>query len=303
MDEFLDIESFVASTTDLLSPHDLDTFFFETKDISPKWLNDIFSPIPRSATNFDPPLAEEDKSMPVENRDVFSETQSCQNPQGLCFSLATELLKAMHACSSSCLLGMGSQDRQSQLSRAVDGVLSTNYEALQAIRGLLRCSCYTSPQLQLLVTIIFTETIAWYWRIIDTYSRCRNRNTDSGILHTERVDMVRRSFFIGEQCLESHLEATLIGQVVSSRLQELEDLIGEIAWSAEQSAAINSESESHPMHSAVHVRIDAFLNAQLAAVRRELVNLQKDCQSHNEEAVGQKHVHGSLRDNSRGPAA
>ncbi|UKZ56941.1 hypothetical protein TrVGV298_010788 [Trichoderma virens] len=191
---------------------------------------------------------------------------------------------------------MANEHTQPPMSRAVDTVLSDNYEALQAIRGLLRCPCYyTSPQLQLLVTTLCAEAIAWYWRIIDTYSHYRSTNMDSGNLVAERVELSRRSFFIGDQCLESHLEAKLIGQVISSRLQELEDLIGDISWNTEQSAAITSETKNHPMYSAVHIRMDAFLNTQLAAVRRELLNLQDDSRGCHKETAGQGHHTSTTR--------
>ncbi|KAL7940103.1 hypothetical protein V8C42DRAFT_338549 [Trichoderma barbatum] len=286
----MDVESFVSSVGDLLSPPDLNTFDFESKEISPKWLDDVFSMTPQSSADLVASSTRESKSMPTEPKATSEQGQSCQNSQGLCISLATGLLKSMHSSSPSCLLGIGNHDGQPQMSRAVDTVLSTNHEALRATRGFLRCPCYyTSPQLQLLVTIVCAEAIVWYWRIIDTYSHCRSTNADSSILLTEKVEMSRRSFFIGDQCLESHLEAKLIGQVVSSRLQELEDLIGDISWNTEQSAAITSESRGHPMYSAVHMRMDAFLNSQLAAVRRELLNLQYDSQNHNGEFASQKY--------------
>ncbi|RFU80153.1 hypothetical protein TARUN_2068 [Trichoderma arundinaceum] len=303
LDEFLDIESFVSSVTDHLGSPDLDPFNFGSEDMSPKWLTDIFTITHKSSANVIPRLAGESKSMPLEARSISTEARTCQNPQGLCISLATGLLKSMHASSPSCLLGMGSQDRQTHLSRAVDAVLSTNYEALRVMHGLLGCPCYESPQLQLLVTIICSETIAWYWRIIDTYSRHRNTNTESGIIPTERVETLRRSFFIGDQCLESHLEAMLISQVVSSRLQELEDLIADIAWNTEQSAATNGEPRSHPMHSAVHSRMDSFLKTQLASVKCELLNLQEGCRRQNEATTSSRYVRGSLQDNSGEPSA
>ncbi|KAK4069327.1 hypothetical protein Trihar35433_5906 [Trichoderma harzianum] len=296
LDHLMDVESFVASVGDLLSPPDFNTFDFESKSLSPKWLDDVFSITPPSSSDFIPPPNGENKSLSLETKASSAEPQHCQNQQGLCISLATGLLKSMHSNSPSCLLGVGSHDGKPQVSRAVDIVLSANYEALRSMRGLLRCPCYyTSPQLQLLVTIVCAEAIAWYWRIIDTYSHYRSTNMDSGILPTERVEMSRRSFFIGGQCLESHLEAKLISQVVSSRLQELEDLIGDISWNTEQSAAITSEPKNHPMYSAVHLRMDAFLNTQLAAVRRELFNLQYESQSHNEETPDQGYYRPTAR--------
>ncbi|PTB64860.1 hypothetical protein BBK36DRAFT_1177655 [Trichoderma citrinoviride] len=296
MDDFLDVESFVTSVADLLTPPDLNAFNFDRKDLSPKWLNDVFSITPRTTTEPVPPSTAEISDIPSQPRATSSEIQKCRNPQGLCLSLATGLLKSMHSCSPSCLLGlgMGSQHGEPPLSRAVDTVLSTNYEALRAIRGFIRCPCYASPQLQLLVTVMCAEAIAWYWRIIDTYSsRCGSTSLDGGVRLAERVEMSRKSFFIGDQCLESRLEATLISQVVASRLQELEDLIGDISWNTEQSAATSSEPRGHPMYNAVHIRMDAFLNTQLAAVRRELLKLRDGSQGHHEESTGQGYTHGA----------
>ncbi|KAL7934397.1 hypothetical protein V8C35DRAFT_302482 [Trichoderma chlorosporum] len=296
LDHLMDVESFVASVGDLLSPPDLHAFDFESKDLPPRWLNDVFSMTPPLSTSFASPSTGENKNVPLEPRASSTEPQSCQNPQGLCLSLTTGLLKTMHSSSPSCLLGIGSHDGSPQMSRAVDTVLSVNYEALQAMRGLLRCPCYyTSPQLQLLVTVVCAEAIGWYWRIIDNYSHYGSTNMDSGILPTERVEMSRRSFFIGDQCLESHMEAKLIGQVVSSRLQELEDLIGDISWNTEHSAAITSEPKNHPMYSAVHIRMGAFLSTQLATVRRALLNLQYDALSQNEGSTGQRYHRSTTR--------
>ncbi|RYP75948.1 hypothetical protein DL769_003714 [Monosporascus sp. CRB-8-3] len=277
-DAFLDAESSVASLTDLtdlLGSHDFDPFIFENKDMSPEWLNDIFSTPERLPANSVPQLTRENKRIPVEDAATSSELESCQNPQGLCISLATGLLKSMHSGSQSCLLGEGSQHGQPQ-SAAVDAVLSAGQRALLTMRGLLKCPCYESPQLQLLVTVICAEIIAWYRRIIDTYRPHRNTNTDSGVLLTDRVEALRRSFFIGDHCLEGHLETTLICQVLSSRLQELEEFIGDTAWNTGRFAGLNGEPRSCPILSAVHVRMDTFLNTQLSSVRRELLNLQGD---------------------------
>ncbi|RYP07613.1 hypothetical protein DL764_002391 [Monosporascus ibericus] len=276
-DAFLDAESSAASITDLtdlLGSHDFDPFIFESKDTSPEWLNDIWI-LERLPANSVPQLTREKKSIPVEYAATSSELESCQNLQGLCISLATGLLKSMHSGSQSCLLGEGSQDGQPQ-SAAVDAVSSAGQLALRTLRGLLKCPCYESPQLQLLVTVICAELIAWYKRIIDTYRPHPNTHTDSGVLLTDRVEALRRSFFIGDHCLEGHLETTLICQVLSCRLQELEEFIGDIAWNTGQSAGLNDEPRSCLILSAVHVRMDTFLNTQLGSVRRELLHLQDD---------------------------
>jgi hypothetical protein len=145
---------------------------------------------------------------------------------------------------------------------------------------LLRCPCHDSPQLQFLVTIICAETISWYRRCISTYSRHRETNMESGIhIREEDASLLRRPLFIGDHRLEGHMETMLISQVLCSRLQEVEDVMGDIARNTEQSAAtmgVDDTRSCSALLGAVHIRINYFLNNQLSAARRELANLQYD---------------------------
>lgn len=104
------------------------------------------------------------------------EDRLCRNPQGRCISLATGVLRSMHAGSSSCILGMRGQGggREPQLSRATDAILSMNQSALRAARSVLKCPCNGSRQVLLIVTAICSEIISWYWHVVDIYGHCRN---------------------------------------------------------------------------------------------------------------------------------
>lgn len=53
-DVFMDAENFAASLdvlTDPLGSHDFDPFIFESRDMSPEWLNDTFSTPERETVN------------------------------------------------------------------------------------------------------------------------------------------------------------------------------------------------------------------------------------------------------------
>jgi hypothetical protein len=265
-----------ASAADFLAASlDSESIVFESGDLSSEWLNDIFSDPHGLLTDLDPQMTAPSKAIRCEPDVTFAEAQTCQNPQGLCASLATGLLNSMHPSSPSCLLDTGDADAQPQPPVAVDNILSSNQRALQSLRGFLGCPCYTNPQLQLLITAICAETINWYWRIVHTYSRHSTTNVDNGLLLTDRVETRRRSFSVGDHSLESHLETTLISQVLSSRLQELDDFIEQLSWNGEESGALKGESRTCPMAMlcGVHTRLNSFLNGQLSAVRRGLLNL------------------------------
>ncbi|ORY71355.1 uncharacterized protein BCR38DRAFT_330613 [Pseudomassariella vexata] len=252
---------------------DLGPFSFEGKDIPPEWLDDIFPITDKWPADhgYDHLRGQENMGTPVE----LPAERTCHNPQGPCLSLATGLLKSMHISSPSCLLGGCSMSKQDQQQCPVDATLSTCQRSLRVMRGLLRCPCYSSPQLQLLVTVICNETIAWYWRIISTYNSSRHhpgtrmeRGTRGEASTQAEAPLLRRPFFIGDHYLEGHLEKMLIGQVISSRLQELEGLAREMAR--------KDKNGGCPMLHGVNMRRDTFLHAQLSAIRREVDSLQDE---------------------------
>lgn len=141
---------------------------------------------------------------------------------------------------------------------AVDAVLSTTQEASRILRGIVQCRCHESPQLQLLVTVICSEAISWYRRIIATYDNRQDEN--------ERpVPLQRRPFRVGEHRVEGGIEAMLMGQVVSSRLRELERVVGDVAWKTAP-----EDGSSEMLLDRVHTRRNGFLHDQLNAARREL---------------------------------
>lgn len=211
--------------------------------------------------------------------------QLCQNPQGSCITMATGFLKSIHAHSTSCVMGIESNHQpQQQINCTVDDVLSTTQEASRVLRGLVQCRCHNSPQLQLLVTVICSEAIFWYRRIIATYSSGHGNatNMDSerdGLQEeNERAPLQRRPFCIGNHQFEGHQEAILIGQVLSSRLQELGSIIGDVAWKTSpwsqgtMGSGVGEDGGTEMLPERVHTRSNGFLKDQLNAARRELAS-------------------------------
>ncbi|PHH66067.1 hypothetical protein CDD81_592 [Ophiocordyceps australis] len=246
-------DTLLEAEGDVLVSPDLEALNTQPKAaISAQWLDDLLSSTSHGLS--------EAEGVPLSSRSSASPSSSpvCHNPHECCSAVATRLLATLHASSPSCLL-----NASPQLSRAVDSVLASCQEALGAMRGLLACPCYASPPLQLLVAVIVAETLGWYRRIIDAYSRQGQA----------QPVVVRRSLFVGNHCLDHDLEAAVIGQVLLRRLQELETLIGDVAWSG------HGDSRSRHMLPEMHSRMHGFLETQLSAVRRALFNLDHDMAS------------------------
>ncbi|CBF79141.1 hypothetical protein AN7072.2 [Aspergillus nidulans FGSC A4] len=216
-----------------------------------------------------------------------SEDRLCRNPQGRCISLATGILGSMHAGSNSCILQVatsdqgGASDRQPQQSRAADAILSMNQSALRTVRSILNCSCYESPQVLLLVTVMCSRITAWYWRIADIYSYSHGNPTAGSpraALPTSvgsRAETRRRDFFIGNHRLDREVETVVIRHVLLGMLQELQLVIRDFAGQAGQSPAGTVDTDdptstSDLMLSGMRARVVAFLRKQLHSLTSAL---------------------------------
>lgn len=258
----------------------LDFSNFESRELSLKWQMDPSSSTDNLSDDCTPSLTTEDNSISSVPETSYSpEDRLCQNPQGCCISLATGVLSSMHAGSSSCVLSMSGQGGggQPQLSRAADDILSMNQSALGAVRSILKCSCYGSSQLLLVVTVICSEITTWYWHIVDIYNHRRHSTADRAVLPSSvgQVETQRRDFFIGNYRLGKDVEAALIRQVLLGMLRELQVVIGDMACHAGQSQAVN-EPRSHFVQSDVRARMVAFLHTQLRALTSAVNNSDND---------------------------
>jgi Aflatoxin regulatory protein. len=288
---FLDAEIPLSSIHNLLGNSQLNfnSFAFSnfaSRELSPKRQMGTSSSTDNLFDDSAPSLITEDNSIsPIPEATYPQEDRLCQNPQGYCISLATGVLRSMNAGSrSSCILGMSDQSggggRQPQVLHAADAILSMNQSALQAVRSILKCSCYGSPQVLLIVTVICSEIMAWYWHVVDIYSlRRRNSTADNAVLLPtsvgSKVETRRRDFFIGNHRLGQHVETALIRQVLSGMLQELQVVLGDIACHAGHLSAIH-ERRSDLMLSGVRARMVAFLHTQLRALTAALDHSDSD---------------------------
>lgn len=239
--------------------------------MSYEWLHDIFCTPDQSSIGAAHQWSGETSSVDADSGTTPSEPRTCQNKQGPCIGLASRHLRTIRANSPSCL--MGNHNHIARSPRPVDANLSMAQEASRAMSDIVRCSCHESLQLQLLVTVLCTEVVGCYRRCIGIYSRPGDTDLQSGNHHVEeQPPVLKRRFSIGDYQMESHLEARLIGQVLCSRLQEVEFIMDNIARSSRSSAPTMDETYSVLLGS-VHTRRNSFLRTQLGDAKQELATL------------------------------
>ncbi|KAI0842126.1 hypothetical protein F5Y06DRAFT_306976 [Hypoxylon sp. FL0890] len=293
----LNIESSNSATSGLLLSPDLEVPASQDTSLSSGSLDEIFA-IPGGT----PHNLSQSQFAYYDNKGRHGETMStssvepqlCQNTQGLCTTLAVDLMKSLHARPSACLFSIRDQDRDPRPIRAVDNILSTNQTAIRVVRGFISCLCYSNPRLQLQVSVICAETVEWYRAITRLYDHGTSTTPEGGPGFGNRlfVDQLpnqrcmKSPLSIGNYLLDGDLESSLVGQILFARLQELEDLVGSIVRhlpgcnTRRSLAAIGlglNEATRNPAETAlleaIHSRLITHLRVQIDAARRDLASL------------------------------
>ncbi|KAK4169875.1 hypothetical protein QBC43DRAFT_352103 [Cladorrhinum sp. PSN259] len=227
----------------------------------------------------------------TEETEMATAASACKNantPQGSCIAITTGILGSMRGNSPLCLMGshesplslsssMSSSSSSSGPSNApsasttatsVDSVLSAAQEAAMLIRGLLDCpTCRAGAQLQLLLTVAFAEVIARYRCVISTYLNMRQRQQQHQG-HRPHDELSRAPLSIGNHQIDGTIEAMVVGRVVSSRLRELESVMGDIL-----PAQTQPQQPEGGILGGLYLGRDSFLAEQLSAARREVTEL------------------------------
>ncbi|MCJ1268836.1 hypothetical protein MMC22_008724 [Lobaria immixta] len=276
----------LASTSDTASTRHSECSSIRTSDV----LSGLFSP------------GSEYGIRPRGPQNLLNGIKTCMESRRTCMTSALRILQTLHIPPCACLslsdeTSTSSANRQP---RKTDSVLSTNREIMRLVAEMLKCSCLSSSQIQLVLTVICCKLITWYRAIIsnsldDHPDTCTETdvqtsahpdgslNTATGMID-ERV--VRQPFAVGEYFLDTSMESKIRAQVVSSELQQLEALVANLSGRMQEK---NPSGNNHVipgrttkkrsrststtclsgLSSAAHARLTAFLHKQLRDVKAE----------------------------------
>ena len=224
----------------------------------------------------------------------------CSDHKKTCIISALKILQELHIPTRACLCACNEASMPSRRQpRMMDFVLSTNREVVELVSDMLKCTCSSSSQVQLLLTIICGKLAAWYLAIIrkdhDTYSNSFvegsifNRNIDEG--QTERV--LRQPIAVGQYSLDVELESKIRAQVVECELQHLEVLVenlsrriqeanlGKACVAARSGDFLAADPEPPSPHDtdlaeATHRSLSTSLHKQLQAAKAEIIFVRSD---------------------------
>lgn len=210
----------------------------------------------------------------------------CSESGQSCMSSALRILHTLHIPSAACLWSIDEATRSSasRQPRKMDFVLSTNRLTIQQVAELLKCSCVSSTQVQLVLAVICGKLIAWYRAVIrdiPNHDSIHSSSSAAGDVPNERV--VHQPFSVGNHLFDTNLECKIRAQVVSSELQQLERVVSELSariWEEEDvqrnpgtlgTAGRNDQSLSAIDPATVPSRLTSFLHKQLQGAKAVVV--------------------------------
>ncbi|CAF9928977.1 MAG: hypothetical protein HETSPECPRED_007243 [Heterodermia speciosa] len=232
------------------------------------------------------------------------EAQSHTGPVNLCRSLcrsesclaaALRTLTSLHVAHSACL--SAHQEAPSvQQARTMEAVLATNKDIVAGMAPILACSCSGKSLVQLLLSIICGNLIAWNSAMItadleqgDPFEGRRSTfsstcSLSSGPGQAPRARVLAQPITIGQHQINGSLGRALRAQVLAGELRVLEGLVDALARRFCEASRSDSTSSNSP---ATHTK-----NANgRAAISRDTLSLQ----SKGLSTVVHRNITSSLR--------
>lgn len=242
----------------------------------------------------------------------LEDTRPCTLNKRTCMVSALKTLQALHMPPSVCLsAGATTSSTSSPQPRMTDCVLSTNREAVRLIFDMLECTCSSSSQVQLVLTIICGKLIAWCRAIVrngfensSTMRSAVDKHNVDHEDHTERV--LHQPITVGKYSINVTLEYKIRGQVVFDELHHVEALTKDLSrrvketkfgkhWNASiarsgdgpTSSLRSAKSDGPRPAEASHRSLTVFLYKQLQVAKEEITAL---IQSENGSTCGSGHT-------------
>ncbi|MCJ1463027.1 hypothetical protein MMC07_001631 [Pseudocyphellaria aurata] len=209
-------------------------------------------------------------------QDLLKGNEKCSENRRTCMTSALKIVQTLHVPPSACLslVGGTSTSSASRQPRKIDSVLSTGRDIVQLMTEMLKCSCLSSSQIQLVMSSICGKLIAWYRAMIRNSPE--NDRDGSGPDANERV--LHQPFKVGEYSVDTRLETKMRAEVVCSELKQLETFVASFLSRIQGNGAPgssggkrnqSSSTGSPGLSSGVHARLSAFLYKQLRDAKAE----------------------------------
>jgi len=215
-------------------------------------------------------------------QDAIGDAGPCSHEVKNCMKVAIGILRALHIPSSTCLKTRHEfPSSKASHPRMIDSVLSANREAVQLISDILKCTCSSSSQLQLVLAVILHKIIIWYRATIrsnvsenesdsssqSSAAQSLSKNTYGS--HAERVSHLPMK--LGEYTFDAALECKIRGQIIQNELQHLRFLVDKLSNCVqERSRTLRITRPSEALAKAARAVPPSVRELQLHRKRRDL---------------------------------
>ena len=162
------------------------------------------------------------------SKGALQEIEPCSRYRRSCMVSALKILQTLHIAPSACSsAGVESPNLNSSQPRTTGSVLSANREVIRLVSNMLKCTCFASLQLQLILTVICGKLTVWYRAMIPNTYGYLDDSIPSLEDNAERV--LHQPITVGEYAIDNTLEQRIRAEVIFSELQHVEALIKDLA--------------------------------------------------------------------------
>lgn len=223
----------------------------------------VLNPDYTFSTNTDPqlqtPCSEADKPC---TRSILNALQLLCVPPSACLSFSDDSLSLPSGCSTY------------RPSRKMDDVLTTNRSVVDLVERVLRCSCSTTPSVQLLIVTVCDRLVAWYQAMLCDGKQQHSQEQNSLSLQTAEEELSEhvlvQPITMGDFAVDLEMQLHIREQLVIGELRRVEEITRLFAARVQKAKNQSSPGQGQKIYETLSLLLRHQLQVQAMISRGRL---------------------------------
>lgn len=144
----------------------------------------------------------------------------------------------------------------------MDDVLTTNRGVIDLVERVLRCSCSTTPSVQLLIITVCDRLIAWYQAMLREENQQPPYTHETGTQDEQSEHVLPQPITMGDFSVDPAMQLQIREQLVMGELHRVKEAIQLFAARLQQVKNQNTSAQSRKIHDSLSLLLRHHLHAQ-----------------------------------------
>jgi Aflatoxin regulatory protein len=194
--------------------------------------------------------------------------ETCAETEESCTKSILHALQLLCVPPSACLsvsddsLSAPSSGGSYRPSRRMDDVLTTNRGVIGLVERVLRCSCSTTPSVQLLIVTVCDRLIAWYQAMLRQESQQPPYTHETGGQDEQGEHVLPQPITMGDFSVDPAMQLQIREQLVMGELRRVEEITQLFAARLRQVKSQNSSTQSQKIYDSLSLLLRHQLQVQ-----------------------------------------